>query len=81
MRRASARMLPLLAALFVASIGLAATRAYFVEPKTAANGWTEVSPGSYVGQTFIANVDSIYYIEWFCADLSAEGMDMKPARS
>ena len=60
-------------ALLAASSGLAATRAYFVEPKTAANGWTEADPNAYVGQTFVANVDSIAYIEWFVGNLSAEG--------
>jgi hypothetical protein len=49
----------------------AATRAYFVEPKTAANGWCPYQ--GHVGQSFVANVDSIAYIEWFVGELSAEG--------
>jgi len=81
MRRASARTVPLLVALLAASSGLAATRAYFVEPKTAANGWTEADPNAYVGQTFVANVDSIAYIEWFVGDLSVEGVDNGLVRS
>ena len=59
-----------------ASVGMAATRAYFVEPRELYAGWTEAGPNAYVGQTFVANVDSIAYIEWFCAELSAEGMDV-----
>jgi hypothetical protein len=49
----------------------AATRAYFVEPKTALSGWSQ--RWGYVGQTFVANVDSIRYIEWFVGELSAPG--------
>ena len=63
----------------LAASGLAATRAYFVEPKTAANGWTPED--EYIGQTFVANVDSISYIEWFVGDLSVEGVDNGLVRS
>ncbi|MFO7675447.1 MAG: hypothetical protein R6X12_03920, partial [bacterium] len=67
------RVLLSIAVLFVAGTGLAATRVYFVEPKTATNGWTEADPNAYIGQTCTANVDSIAYIEWFVGELSAEG--------
>jgi hypothetical protein len=68
---------PRLVALAVAiavSLGMAATRAYFVEPKTPTSGWTEADPNAFVGQSFTANVDSIYYVEWFVAELSAPGL-------
>ena len=54
------------------SLGIAATRAYFVEPKTSANGWTP--RWDHVGQSFVANVDSIYYLEWFVGELSQPGL-------
>jgi hypothetical protein len=57
----------------IVSLGIAATRAYFVEPKTSANGWTEADPNAFVGQSFVANVDSIYYLEWFVAEPSDSG--------
>lgn len=50
----------------------AATRAYFVEPKTATSAWCPY--GGNVGQSFIANVDSIYYAEWFVGEPSAPGL-------
>jgi hypothetical protein len=53
------------------SLTQAATRAYFVEPKTATSGWTPED--EYVGQSFIANVDSIYYLEWFVAERNDSG--------
>jgi len=55
----------------LATSALAATRAYFVEPKAATSGWTPED--EYVGQSFIANVDSISYLEWFVAEPSAPG--------
>jgi hypothetical protein len=67
---------PRLVALAVAiavSLGVAATRAYFVEPKTPTSGWTEANPNAFVGQSFVANVDSIYYLEWFCGEPSKPG--------
>jgi len=63
----------------VAASSLAATRAYVVEPKTAANGWTPED--EYIGQSFVANIDSIAYIEWFVGELSAEGVDNGLGRS
>jgi hypothetical protein len=57
----------------VSSIGLAFTRAYFVEPRELHEGWTAHGPTAYVGQTFIANVDSISYIEWFVGEPSRAG--------
>jgi hypothetical protein len=42
-----------------------------VEPKTATSGWTPED--EYVGQSFIANVDSLLYAEWFVAELSQSG--------
>jgi hypothetical protein len=42
-----------------------------VEPKTATSGWTPED--EYVGQSFIANVDSLLYVEWFVAELSQPG--------
>lgn len=59
-----------LAGILTAS-AVATTRAYFVEPKTATSAWS--SYGGYVAQSFVANVDSIYYLEWFVGDLSASG--------
>lgn len=56
-----------------ASIGMAATRAYFVEPKLPTSGWTGTGPSAFVGQSFVANVDSISYIEWFVGELSRPG--------
>jgi hypothetical protein len=50
---------------------MAATRAYFVEPKSATSGWTPED--EYVGQSFVANVDSIHYIEWFVGEPSKPG--------
>jgi hypothetical protein len=67
---------PRLVALAVAiavSLGMAATRAYFVEPKTPTSGWTEADPNAFVGQSFVANVDSIYYLEWFVGEPSSPG--------
>ena len=49
----------------------AATRAYFVEPKLPTSAWCPY--GGNVGQSFVANVDSVYYLEWFVAELSAAG--------
>lgn len=37
----------------------AATQVYHVEPRTSSNGWSPSGPTGYVGQTFVANVDSI----------------------
>jgi hypothetical protein len=62
------------AGVFVAS-ALAATRAYFVEPKLATSGWTPED--EYVGQSFVANVDSIYYLEWFVAEPSKPGLEFR----
>ena len=59
-----------LAGILTAS-AVATTRAYFVEPKTATSAWS--SYGGYVAQSFVANVDSIYYLEWFVGELSASG--------
>ncbi len=56
---------------FLAASALAATRAYFVEPKTATSAWSAYQ--GWVGQSFVGNVDSIYYLEWFVGDLSASG--------
>jgi len=67
MRGWKARALVLTAVLAIAA--LAATRAYFVEPRECNVGWTPED--EYVGNTFRANVDSIYYIEWFVGELSA----------
>jgi hypothetical protein len=53
------------------SLTQAATRAYFVEPKTATSAWCP--HGGNVGQSFVANVDSIYYLEWFVGELSQPG--------
>ena len=74
MRHSGLRAVAVILASVLAVSALAATRAYFVEPKTAANGWSPYQ--GWVGQTFVANVDSIYYIEWFVGELSAEGLDM-----
>lgn len=64
------------ALVMAAGLGTATTRAYFVEPRELHAGWTEAGPSTYIGQGFVANVDSIYYIEWFVGELSAEGLDM-----
>ncbi len=64
-------MVALIAACVLTASAVAATRAYFVEPKTAASGWTPED--EYVGQTFAANVDSIRYIEWFVGERNASG--------
>lgn len=55
----------------LASSMLGATRAYFIEPKEANSGWCP--HGGNVGQTFVANVDSIAHVEWFVGELSTEG--------
>ncbi len=71
MRRSCSRATVfVLVGMLAASAG-AATRAYFVEPKTATSGWTPED--EYVGQSFVANVDSIYYLEWFVAEPSDSG--------
>jgi len=57
-----------------ASLGVAATRAYFVEPRELHEGWTGTGPNAFVGQSFVANVDSIYYLEWFVGELSQPGL-------
>ena len=44
----------------LAASAVAATRAYFVEPKEYHAGWTPED--EYVAQSFVANVDSIYYL-------------------
>ena len=49
-----------LAGILVAS-AVAATRAYFVEPKECHVGWTPED--EYVGQSFVACADSISYLE------------------
>lgn len=67
-------LLAALVSLMVSRPMSAATRAYFVEPKTAASGWSEPGMTQYVGQTFVANVDSIRYIEWFVGDLGGAGL-------
>jgi hypothetical protein len=58
-------------ACILATAALAATRAYFVEPKAATSAWSAYQ--GWVGQSFVANVDSIYYLEWFVGDLSSPG--------
>jgi hypothetical protein len=60
------------AGVFAAS-ALAATRAYFVEPRELHEGWSPQGQNAFVGQSFIANVDSIYYLEWFCGQPSVPG--------
>jgi hypothetical protein len=55
----------------LAASAVATTRAYFVEPKMATNAWSAY--GGYVAQSFIANVDSISYIEWFVGEPSQPG--------
>ena len=74
MKRPRLKSVALVLVCALAVSGLAATRAYFVEPKECNTGWTPED--EYVGNTFVANVDSIAYIEWFCAEPSAEGLDM-----
>jgi len=74
MRSASLQRLFAAALAATASVGMSATRTYFVEPKTSTNGWTEAGQNTYVAQSFVANVDSIYYVEWFVGELSAPGL-------
>jgi hypothetical protein len=71
----SARLLRLIVITLAvtASTGAAATRAYFVDPRELHEGWTRQGQNTYVGQSFVANVDSIYYLEWFVGELSAPG--------
>jgi len=59
--------------LLVALGAQAATRVYFVEPKELHQGKVAGDEQHGIRQSFVANVDSIYYIEWFCAEPSAEG--------
>jgi hypothetical protein len=73
MRNVRPLLLTAVACAVTASLGVAATRAYFVEPRELHEGWTQRGPYTYVAQSFVANVDSIYYIEWFCGELSAPG--------
>jgi hypothetical protein len=51
----------------------AATRVYFVEPKELHEGTVAGDAQHGIRQTFVANVDSVAYIEWFVGELSAEG--------
>jgi hypothetical protein len=57
-----------------ASIGVAVTPAYLVEPKTLTSGWTESDPNACVGQSFVANVDTVCYVEWFVGEPNASGL-------
>jgi hypothetical protein len=73
MRSARLRLLIVATLAVAAGIGTAATRAYFVGLKTSENGWTRANTDTYVGQSFVANIDSISYIEWFVGNPSAPG--------
>jgi hypothetical protein len=44
-----------------------------VEPRELHEGWSPQGQNAFVGQSFVANVDSIYYLEWFVRDLSSPG--------
>jgi hypothetical protein len=61
------------AALLLPLTAQAATRAYFVEPKKLHEGKAAGDEQHGIRQSFIANVDSISYLEWFVAELSAAG--------
>jgi len=62
MRNVRPLLLTAAACAVTASLGVAATRAYFVEPRELHEGWTPSGFNTYVAQSFVANVDSIYYL-------------------
>ena len=64
MKSARLQQLIVLALAFTASVGMAATQVYSVEPQELTEGWTSQGQNTCVGQSFVANVDSLLYIDW-----------------